>query len=96
MAKYHVAPPELIEDTAWLDCKKEIQIWQGLTTYLLLNMIQDAAWLDYKKEIQIWQGVTDLPATKQDPTICMSLTEKAREAALELGIEKKSMHADRV
>ena len=47
---------------------------------------EDISWLDYKKELKIWQALTDLPAKKQGPNLYLSLTGKAREAALELDI----------
>ena len=47
---------------------------------------EDISWLDYKKELKIWQALTDLPAKKQGPSLYLSLTGKAREAALELDI----------
>ena len=47
---------------------------------------KDISWLDYKNELKIWQALTDLPAKKQGPSLYLSLTGKAREAALELDI----------
>ena len=47
---------------------------------------EDISWLDYKKELKIWQALTDLPAKKQGPSLYLSLTGRAREAALELDI----------
>ena len=41
----------------------------------------------WKKEIKLWKTFTDLDAKKQGPAICLSLTGKAREAALELSVE---------
>ncbi|CAB4011760.1 Hypothetical predicted protein [Paramuricea clavata] len=46
------------------------------------------SWIDYKKEIKIWQALTDLPAKKQGPSLYLSLSGKAREAALEIDIEE--------
>ena len=48
---------------------------------------EDINWLDYKKEVEIWQALTDLPATKQGPSIFFSLQGKAKTAALELDID---------
>eukprot|EP00112_Aurelia_sp_Birch-Aquarium-sp1_P008508 Seg1939.7 transcript_id=Seg1939.7/GoldUCD/mRNA.D3Y31 product="hypothetical protein" protein_id=Seg1939.7/GoldUCD/D3Y31 len=45
---------------------------------------EDISWLDYKEELKIWQALTDLPGKKQGPSLYLSLTGKAREAALEL------------
>ncbi len=47
---------------------------------------EDISWLVYKKELKIWQALTDLPAKKQGPSLYLSLTGRAREAALELDI----------
>ena len=44
----------------------------------------------WKKEIKLWKTFTDLDAEKQGPAICLSLTGKAREAALELLVEDLS------
>ena len=43
---------------------------------------------NWKKDIKIWQGFTDLPKKKQRPAIYLTLSGKAREAVLELDIEK--------
>ena len=48
---------------------------------------EDISWLDYKKELKIWQALTDLSAMKQDPSLYLSLTGKAKEAVLELNID---------
>ena len=42
------------------------------------------------KELKIWQLFTDLPLTKQGPAIFLTLEGKAREAVLELDVEKLS------
>ena len=42
---------------------------------------------NWKKEIKIWQVFTDLPKKKQCPAIYLTLSGKAREAALKLDIE---------
>ena len=46
------------------------------------------SWIDYKKEIKIWQALTDLPTKKQGPSLYLSLSGKAREAALEIDLEE--------
>ena len=46
------------------------------------------SWIDYKKEIKIWQALTDLPAKKQGPSLYLSLSRKASDAALEIDIEE--------
>jgi hypothetical protein len=46
------------------------------------------SWIDYKKEIKIWQALTDLPAKKQGRSLYLSLSGKARDAALEIDIEE--------
>ena len=43
---------------------------------------------NWKKEIKIWQVFTDLPKKKQGRAIYLALSGKAREAVLELNIEK--------
>ena len=48
---------------------------------------ENISWLDYKKELKIWQALTDLSAMKQDPSLYLSLTGKAKEAVLELNID---------
>ena len=48
---------------------------------------ESLSWTDYKKEIKIWQALTTLDAKKQGPCLYLSLTGKAREAALELDID---------
>ena len=49
---------------------------------------ESLSWTDYKKEIKIWQALTTLDAAKQGPCLYLSLKGKAREAALELDIDK--------
>ena len=52
-------------------------------------------WTDYK--IKIWQALTTLDDKKQGPCLYLSLKGKAREAALELDIDKiKGKVKDRV
>ena len=41
---------------------------------------------DWKKEIQVWKLLTDLEKEKQGPALLLSLSGKARDAALELDI----------
>jgi len=48
---------------------------------------ESMSWLDYKKEIKIWQALTTLSPEKQGPCLYLSLSGKAREAALELDID---------
>ena len=40
------------------------------------------------KELQIWESFTDIPGAKRGPAVFLSLQGKAREAALELGVEQ--------
>ena len=40
-----------------------------------------------EKGNKFWKTFTDRDAKKQGPAICLSLTGKAREAALELSVE---------
>ena len=47
------------------------------------QLTEKMAWVDFKKEIIIWRAFTDLPKEKQGPVFYLSLTGKAREAALE-------------
>ena len=49
-----------------------------------------AAYETWLKEIKIWRAFTDLPVKKQGPAIFLTLEGKAREAVLELPIEKIS------
>lgn len=49
---------------------------------------ESMGWTDYKKEIKIWQALTTLEDEKQGPCLYLSLKGKAREAALELDIDK--------
>ena len=51
---------------------------------------EDSNYELWKKEITLWKTFTDLDAKKQGPAICLSLTGKAREAALELSVENFS------
>ena len=46
----------------------------------------------WKKELSLWQIFTDLSKSKQAPAICLSLSGRAREAALEINIDK--LHSD--
>ena len=48
---------------------------------------EDSNYELWKKEIKLWKTFTDLDAKKQGPAICLSLTGKACEAALELSVE---------
>ena len=47
---------------------------------------EDSNYELWKKEIKLWKTFTGLDAKKQDPAICLSLTGKAHEAALELSV----------
>ena len=46
----------------------------------------------WKKELSLWQIFTDLSKSKQAPAICLSLSGRACEAALEINIDK--LHSD--
>ena len=48
---------------------------------------EDGNWIDYKKELKIWQALTELPPSKQGPSVFFSFKGKAKTAALELDIE---------
>ena len=48
---------------------------------------EDSNYELWKKKIKLWKTFTDLDAKKQGPAICLPLTGKAREAALELSVE---------
>ena len=49
---------------------------------------ESMGWTDFKKEIKIWQALTTLDDEKQGPCLYLSLKGKAREAALELDLDK--------
>ena len=53
-----------------------------------LTLGDNIVYENWKKEIKIWQVFTDLPKKKQGPVIFLTLSGKAREAVLELDIEK--------
>ena len=44
-----------------------------------------------EKEIKIWQAFTFLEKKKQGPALLISLSGQAREAALELTVDKVQM-----
>ena len=46
----------------------------------------------WKKELSLWQIFTDISKSKQAPAICLSLSGRAHEAALEINIDK--LHSD--
>ena len=46
------------------------------------------SWIDYEKEIKIWQVLTELPAKKQGLSLYLSLSGKAKKAALKIDLEK--------
>lgn len=50
------------------------------------SMRPDSSYDEWKKEVEVWKMFTDLDKTKQGPALLLSLTGKAREAALELDI----------
>ena len=49
---------------------------------------ENSVYEQWEKEIAIWQAFTDLSSEKQGPTIFLTLSGKAREAVLELGVSK--------
>ncbi len=49
-------------------------------------MRNDTSYDDWKKEIEVWKLLTDLEKEKQGPALLLSLSGKARDAALELDI----------
>ena len=51
-------------------------------------LTKDITYATWKKEISIWQLFTSLERKKQDPTIFLSLSGQAREAVLELELDK--------
>lgn len=52
------------------------------------RMDEECTYERWKKEIALWEVFTELKEEKRAPAICLSLTGKAREAALELPVEK--------
>ena len=52
------------------------------------RMDEECTYERWKKEILLWEVFTELKEEKRAPAICLSLTGKAREAALELPVEK--------
>ena len=51
------------------------------------KLSEEITYETWKNEVRIWSMVTDLADTKQAPAIALSLTGKARETAMEIGIE---------
>ena len=49
---------------------------------------KDIAYSTWKRELAIWQAFTSIENKKQAPAIFLTLTGQAREAALEIDIEK--------
>ena len=49
---------------------------------------KDFLYVNWKKEIRIWEPFTAVPEEKRAPTIFMTLTGEAREAILNMDIEK--------
>ena len=48
------------------------------------SMREESSYEEWKKEIEIWKLFTDLPKKKHGPALLLSLSGKARDAALEL------------
>ena len=63
-----------------------------LTTRLLLSLKMNQSMKLGKKELSLWQIFTDLSKSKQAPAICLSLSGRTREEALEINIDK--LHSD--
>ena len=53
-----------------------------------LTLTKDITYANWKKEISIWQLFTSLERKKQGPAIFLSLSDQAREAVLELELDK--------
>ena len=49
---------------------------------------KDSLYVKWKKEIKIWEVFTSVPEEKRAPAIFMTLTGEAREAILNMDIEK--------
>ena len=49
---------------------------------------KDSLYVNWKKEIKIWEAFTSVPEEKRAPAIFMTLTGEAREAILNMDIEK--------
>ena len=52
------------------------------------SLSKSSCYDDWLKEIEIWQAFTDLAAEKQGPAVFLTLEGKAREAILNMDIEK--------
>ena len=52
------------------------------------SLSKSSCYDDWLKEIEIWQAFTDLAAEKQGPAVFLTLEGKAREAMLNMDIEK--------
>ena len=49
---------------------------------------KDSLYVNWKKVIKIWEAFTSVPQEKRVPTIFMTLKGEAREAILNMDIEK--------
>ena len=49
---------------------------------------KDSLYVNWKKEIKIWEAFMPVPEEKQVPAIFMALTIEAREAILNMDVEK--------
>ena len=49
---------------------------------------KDSLYVNWKKEIKIWEAFMSVPEEKRAPAIFMTLTGEAREAILNMDIEK--------
>ena len=49
---------------------------------------KDSLYVKWKKEIKIWEASMSVPEEKRAPAIFMTLTGEAREAILNMDIEK--------